>query len=188
MALGQGADGGTGPRPSIDRRPLAADASSTPWCPAAGIGRHLPAVWCTSGPCAMPGAGRWRKNSAGCGPAADQLATSSMHVGPIGLVFQQWILVASSWADPERSLFKAAQIVTTYAAELVSILALGDRFEYVLTALTRAIHRWHGRKNAITPRPPPNNSSPWSRSHNTLDAHGESCFRLDLGFQYCLTG
>ena len=26
----------------------------------------------------------------------------------IGLVFQQWILAASSWADPERSLFKAA--------------------------------------------------------------------------------
>ena len=36
----------------------------------------------------------------------------------IGLVFQQWILAASSWADPERSLFKAATMVMSAAAEL----------------------------------------------------------------------
>ena len=36
----------------------------------------------------------------------------------LALVFQQWLLVASSWEDPERSLFKAAQIVTSFTAEL----------------------------------------------------------------------
>lgn len=59
----------------------------------------------------------------------------------IGLVFQQWILVASAWADPERSLFKAAQIVTAYAAELASALPCSARFEQVLTGLARAIRR-----------------------------------------------
>ena len=59
----------------------------------------------------------------------------------IGLVFQQWILAASSWADPERSLFKAAQIVASYAAELASVHCCRDLLERVLTSLARMIQR-----------------------------------------------
>ena len=59
----------------------------------------------------------------------------------IGLVFQQWILAASSWADPERSLFKAAIIVASYAAEVASAHACVEQVERVLTRLTRVIQR-----------------------------------------------
>jgi len=59
----------------------------------------------------------------------------------LGLVFQQWILAASSWGDPERSLFKAAQIVTSYAAELASGHHCTDQLERVLTGLARVIQR-----------------------------------------------
>ena len=45
----------------------------------------------------------------------------------LGLVFQQWILVASNWVDPVRSLFKAAMIVTSYASELASAHAVKAR-------------------------------------------------------------
>ncbi len=58
----------------------------------------------------------------------------------IGLVFQQWILAASSWADPERSLFKAAMIVASYTPELASA-HMADQFERVLTRLARVIKR-----------------------------------------------
>jgi len=59
----------------------------------------------------------------------------------IGLVMQQWILAASSWADPERSLFKAAQLVASYAAELASVHGWIEQFERVLTSVARAIQR-----------------------------------------------
>jgi hypothetical protein len=59
----------------------------------------------------------------------------------IGLVFQQWILAASSWADPERSLFKAAMIVASYAAELASAHMCVEQVERVLTGLARVIQR-----------------------------------------------
>lgn len=59
----------------------------------------------------------------------------------IGLVFQQWILAASSWADPERSLFKAAMIVASYTPELASAHMDADQFERVLTRLARVIQR-----------------------------------------------
>ena len=36
----------------------------------------------------------------------------------LALVFQQWILAASSWRDPERSLFKAADLVAQGAGDL----------------------------------------------------------------------
>ena len=50
-------------------------------------------------------------------------------------------LAASSWVDPERSLLKAAQLVTAYAAELASTLGWRDQFERVLTRLTQGIQR-----------------------------------------------
>lgn len=59
----------------------------------------------------------------------------------LGLVFQQWILAASSWRDPERSLFKAAQIVAAYTAELASAQTEGGQFERVLGRIARAIRR-----------------------------------------------
>jgi hypothetical protein len=59
----------------------------------------------------------------------------------IGLVMQQWILAASSWTDPERSLFKAAQMVASYTPELASAHTGGEQFERVLTRLARMIQR-----------------------------------------------
>ena len=52
----------------------------------------------------------------------------------LALVFHQWLIVASGWGDPERSLFKAAQVVRSYAAELAS--AFGDAEQY-MTILRR---------------------------------------------------
>jgi hypothetical protein len=60
----------------------------------------------------------------------------------IGLVFQQWLLAASSWRDPERSLFKAATLVATAAHELASALAEGTRFRAVVERLAATIRRW----------------------------------------------
>lgn len=59
----------------------------------------------------------------------------------IGLVLQQWILVASNWDDPERSLFKAAAIVASYAAELASVHHCAGRFRRVLMRMARMIAR-----------------------------------------------
>lgn len=59
----------------------------------------------------------------------------------IGLVFQQWILVASAWDSAERSLFKAAQIVMTYAGDLASTHGCPERFGQVLATLARVIGR-----------------------------------------------
>ena len=59
----------------------------------------------------------------------------------LGLVIQQWLLVASNWADPERSLFKAATIVASYADELASVHDCADHFERVLTRMARMIAR-----------------------------------------------
>ncbi|MDQ2998272.1 MAG: IS4 family transposase [Chloroflexota bacterium] len=59
----------------------------------------------------------------------------------IGLVFQQWILAASSWGDPERSLFKAATMVMSAAAELASAMPCAVQIERVLTSLARMIQR-----------------------------------------------
>ena len=64
-----------------------------------------------------------------------------IYAKPIGLVLQQWILVASSWIDPERSLFKAATIVAAYIPELAIAHPCIDQFERVLTRLARVIQR-----------------------------------------------
>jgi hypothetical protein len=59
----------------------------------------------------------------------------------IGVVLHHWILVASNWTDPERSLFKAAQIVTSYAGELASAHHSPAQVLRVLTKLARVIAR-----------------------------------------------
>jgi hypothetical protein len=59
----------------------------------------------------------------------------------LALVVQQWLIVASGWGDPERSLFKAAQVVRSYAAELASAFGDGERFISVLRTLARVLQR-----------------------------------------------
>lgn len=60
----------------------------------------------------------------------------------IGLVFQQWLLAASSWFDPERSLFKAATIVATAAHELAGAITDQNRFIKVVARIATTIQRW----------------------------------------------
>ncbi|MBM7845515.1 IS4 family transposase [Herpetosiphon giganteus] len=59
----------------------------------------------------------------------------------LGLVFQQWILVASAWDMAERSLFKAAQIVMAYATDLASSRGCREQLETVLMTLASIIGR-----------------------------------------------
>jgi len=60
----------------------------------------------------------------------------------LGLVFQQWLLAASSWRDPERSLFKAAPLVASMAGEVASALREPAQFLLVLERLATMIRRW----------------------------------------------
>ncbi len=59
----------------------------------------------------------------------------------LALVFQHWMVVASGWDDPERSLFKAAQVVRSYAAELASAFGDEDQFITVLRTMARVLQR-----------------------------------------------
>jgi len=59
----------------------------------------------------------------------------------LALVLQQWMIVASGWGDPERSLFKAAQVVRSYAAELASAFGAQAQFVTVLLAMARVLKR-----------------------------------------------
>jgi len=59
----------------------------------------------------------------------------------LALVLQQWMMVASGWGDPERSLFKAAQVVRSYAAELASAFGEQAQFVTVLLAMARVLKR-----------------------------------------------
>jgi hypothetical protein len=59
----------------------------------------------------------------------------------VALIFQHWMLLASGWANPERSLVKAAQVVRSYAGELASTHRHPDQFVRVMTAMGRVIQR-----------------------------------------------
>lgn len=59
----------------------------------------------------------------------------------LGLIFHHWILLASGWANPERSLVKAAQVVRSYAGELASAHGQHDQFVRVMTAMGRVMAR-----------------------------------------------
>jgi Transposase DDE domain len=59
----------------------------------------------------------------------------------LGLIFQHWMLLASGWANPERSLVKAAQVVRSYAGELASAHGQYDQFVRVMTAMGRVMAR-----------------------------------------------
>jgi hypothetical protein len=60
----------------------------------------------------------------------------------IGLLFQHWLLVVSTWENPERSAMKAAKIVMAYAAELAMAQRDPAHFLTVLLALAQALRRW----------------------------------------------
>ena len=57
-------------------------------------------------------------------------------------LFQQWILAASSWRDPERSLFKAADLVAQGAGDLAIASHDVDRLTQALEQLGGMIRRW----------------------------------------------
>jgi hypothetical protein len=59
----------------------------------------------------------------------------------VALVFHQWMMVAAGWGDPERSLFKAAQVVRSYAAELASAFGCREQFLSVLFTMARMLQR-----------------------------------------------
>ena len=60
----------------------------------------------------------------------------------LALVFQQWILAASSWRDPERSLFKAAGLVAQGAGDLAIASHDVDCLTQALEQLGGMIRRW----------------------------------------------
>lgn len=60
----------------------------------------------------------------------------------LGLIIQQWLFAASSWRDPERSLFKAAALVASMASELASAHGASGRFAAVLERVATTIQRW----------------------------------------------
>jgi Transposase DDE domain len=59
----------------------------------------------------------------------------------LALIFHHWMLLANGWANPERSLVKAAQVVRSYAGELASAHGHHDQFVRVITAIGRVIGR-----------------------------------------------
>ena len=59
----------------------------------------------------------------------------------LALVLQQWMIVAGGWGDPEPSLFKAAQVVRSYAAELASAYGHEGQFVTVLQTMARVLKR-----------------------------------------------
>ena len=60
----------------------------------------------------------------------------------IGLIFQHWLLVVSTWDNPARSAVKAAKIVMTYAAELAVAHRCPERFRSVVVSLVQMVRRW----------------------------------------------
>lgn len=60
----------------------------------------------------------------------------------LGLVFQQWLLAASSWRDPERSLFKAAPLVAAMARDLARAHHDPAQLLRILERLAATIRRW----------------------------------------------
>ena len=65
-----------------------------------------------------------------------------LYVKLLALVFQQWILAASSWRNPERSLFKAASFVAQGAGDLATVSHDVDHLTQALEHLAGMIRRW----------------------------------------------
>lgn len=60
----------------------------------------------------------------------------------LGMVFHQWILAASSWRDPERSLFKAVQLVAHGVRDLARAHRDPHAFCQVLQEIAATLNRW----------------------------------------------
>ncbi len=70
----------------------------------------------------------------------------------IGLLIQHWLLLAGCWADPARSLVKAARVVRSWAERLIRALSCPQRLQQILTDLVAAIRR-AGRQTRRTKEP-----------------------------------
>jgi len=70
----------------------------------------------------------------------------------LALVLQHWMLAASGRGDPERSLFKAAQVVRSYAADLASAFGHGARVRSILRSMAQVLqHAARMNKRRKTP-------------------------------------
>lgn len=49
--------------------------------------------------------------------------------------------MTNGWGDPERSLFKVAQVVRSYAQELASAVGQAEQFLNVLRTMARTLQR-----------------------------------------------
>ncbi len=58
------------------------------------------------------------------------------------LVCQHWLIAACGGSDPERSLFKAAQVIRTSVVELAGALANSARLLTVLQAIEHVLKRF----------------------------------------------
>lgn len=59
----------------------------------------------------------------------------------LAMVVQHWVLVVGCWAQADRSLVKAAQVVREYAGELASARAHRERITEVLTSIQQILKR-----------------------------------------------
>jgi hypothetical protein len=60
----------------------------------------------------------------------------------LALVCQHWLIVACGWGDPERSLFKAAQVIQTSVVELAGALASTAHLLTILQTIERILKRF----------------------------------------------
>jgi len=60
----------------------------------------------------------------------------------LALVCQHWLIAACGWSDPERSLFKAAQVIRSSVVELAGALASTAHLVTVLRAIERVLKRF----------------------------------------------
>ncbi len=58
------------------------------------------------------------------------------------LVCQHWLIAACGWSDPERSLFKAAQVIRSSVVELARTLASAAQLLTVLQTIERMLKRF----------------------------------------------
>ena len=70
----------------------------------------------------------------------------------IGLLIQQWLLLAGCWQQADRSLTKAANVVRAWAERLMRALTDATRLEQLVTDLVAAVQR-AGRQTRRTTQP-----------------------------------
>jgi hypothetical protein len=60
----------------------------------------------------------------------------------LALVCQHWLIAGCGWSDPERSLFKAAQVIRSSVVDLAGALASTAHLLTVLHAIERVLKRF----------------------------------------------